>query len=83
MTNTTETVPAPQPQNDAALLGVVELLLNPEFGRTFIVELIQSTGATPTEERITETTDALMKKNRELAAPIIEMLPYELGKSYR
>lgn len=80
MTYTTETA-----LEFAALLSVIQLLVQPEFGEDFIREFCDCAGVEATPENIETVILSIERTNKALAAPLIAQLPAELraifGKS--
>ena len=68
----------------AALLSAIELLVAPEFGNDWIVEMLDNLGfdREPTEDDITAVVESLMVTNFALAAPLIKQLPDALRAPY-
>lgn len=62
----------------AALLSVIQLLVQPEFGQDFIREGCDSAGVEATPENIETVILSLERTNKALAAPLIAQLPPEL-----
>lgn len=68
--------------NTAALLAVIELLIQPEFGNDFVKESLESVGIEPTEEAIERVIASIMETNAALAAPLIAQLPEAFRGTY-
>lgn len=61
------------------LMGVTELLLCPEYGQSFLEELLVTAGETVTPEAIEELELALTTQLHSLAAPFVAQLGDEAG----
>lgn len=67
----------------AAMLAVIELLVQPEFGDAFVKELLETVGIEPTEAAIETVTTSIRTTNAALAAPLIANLPEAFQVAYR
>ena len=61
----------------AALIGVIELLVNPEFDNEWLTELLEDADAEVTEENRENLFANIIATNKVLAAPFILQLPDE------
>jgi len=82
--NTTpnDTNASPEALNTAALIGVIEMLVAPEFSQDFVIEVMERAGVEPTEDAINTVYDNINKLNKAVAAPLIELLPNDIRKDY-
>ena len=80
------TTPLPaQPDTNlqlATLIGVIELLISPEFGDSFVRECCDTAGVPTTQENVDTVTDLILAQNKQLAAPLIATLPEPLHTLY-
>ena len=56
-------------------LGVVELLLNPEFAGDWLSDFAESIGVTLTDEQDEYLNDTVIRTLTELAVPFVQSLP--------
>jgi hypothetical protein len=60
--------------SQAALVGVVDLLVMPEYSRDWLFELLEDYGGELTEDAAADLDEKITAALRELAQPLIERL---------
>lgn len=74
---------APYPVEIAAIVAVVELLIQPEFGDDFIRDACDTAGFTTiSDDDVEAVTAAVIKKQKEMVRPLIAQLPADLQETY-